>query len=412
MEAGKAGLLATRGSYLVSESTTPASWEYGQRIDFVQSTQGWFNYGTVITTQSYTGGGGTLQMYVPYGSGYGGTQLKYRMGDYSGGSNGNSWTGWKTILDNTSATVDKLQFTGVGSNSNVGAQSYAIYQQSGAWSNPFPDLVISYHTGIKIGAHKNYNGTRFYNDSPESGSQIFSVGDGDDHVRVSNNLYVGGNLALHQGNHVGGTNYMNKTGSYWNANNWIQLSSNHGLYWPNNYSYHLYLDSQYLQIRNNNNANGIQVRTNNTTLRGYLYADNSNQIGLLNNTGGWSLKMDSSGNLTATGNVTAYSDIRIKKNVRTVDDALEKVKSMRGVYFDRKDTGKASVGVIAQEIEEVLPQVVETTDTRTEENPDALEDLKTVSYGNIVGVLIEAIKEQQEQINTLKEEIKSIKHKT
>jgi hypothetical protein len=201
---------------------------------------------------------------------------------------------------------------------------------------------------------------------------------------------------------VQGSGYMGLTGSYWNANNWISFNSSHGLYWPNNYSYHVYLYNQYLYIRNNNTSNGIIVATNNGTTRGYFYADSSNQIGLLNNAGSWGFKMDSSGNCTATGNVTAYSDARIKENVRTVDNALEKVKSMRGVYFDRKDTGKASVGVIAQEIEEILPEVVETTDTRTKENPDALEDLKTVSYGNIVGVLIEAIKDQQKQIDELK----------
>ena len=76
---------------------------------------------------------------------------------------------------------------------------------------------------------------------------------------------------------------------------------------------------------------------------------------------------------------------------------------MRGVYFDRKDTGKASVGVIAQEIEQILPEVVETQDTRTDENKDGLSDLKTVSYGNIVGVLIEAIKELRAEVAELKE---------
>ena len=202
---------------------------------------------------------------------------------------------------------------------------------------------------------------------------------------------------------VESTSYMGKTAStYWNANTWISLNGSHGLYWPSNYSYHLYLDNQYLQIRNNSTSNGIKVVTNTSTTRGYFYADQSNAIGLLNNAGSWGFKMDSSGNCTATGDVTAYSDIRLKENIRTVDNALNMVKSMRGVYFDRKDTGKSSVGVIAQEMEEILPQVVKTSDARSEENTDALPDIKTVSYGNIVGVLIEAIKEQQVQIDELK----------
>ena len=202
---------------------------------------------------------------------------------------------------------------------------------------------------------------------------------------------------------VESVNFMGRVGTYWNVNNWLQFSSTHGLYYPNNNSYHVYLDGAYLRIQNSANSNGIKIITNNSSQRGFLYADNGSNIGLLNSGGSWSLKCDNSGNVTATGNVTAYSDLRIKENIRTVDNALDKVQSMRGVYFDRKDTGKASVGVIAQEIEQILPEVVETQDTRTDENKDGLSDLKTVSYGNIVGVLIEAIKELRAEVAELKE---------
>ena len=60
------------------------------------------------------------------------------------------------------------------------------------------------------------------------------------------------------------------------------------------------------------------------------------------------------------------------------------------------------MGVIAQEVEEVIPEVVGTTSSKTIDNPDGFDDLKTVSYGNMVGVLIEAMKEQQRQIDDLK----------
>jgi hypothetical protein len=107
---------------------------------------------------------------------------------------------------NTNATFNKIEFNGVGSNSGNSAHNYAIYQESGAWSNPYPDLVIAYHTGIKIGAHPNYNGTRFYNDAPgHSSSMLMSVGDGDGNVRVTNTLYVGGNSVWHQGNDGSGS---------------------------------------------------------------------------------------------------------------------------------------------------------------------------------------------------------------
>ena len=95
---------------------------------------------------------------------------------------------------NAELTTKVLNFTGVGSNSNNSAYSYAIYQAGGTWSHPFPDLIIGYHTGIKIGGYTSYGGTRFYNDAPErtGATEIFSVGNGDNHVRVANDLILNG----------------------------------------------------------------------------------------------------------------------------------------------------------------------------------------------------------------------------
>lgn len=101
------------------------------------------------------------------------------------------------------------------------------------------------------------------------------------------------------------------------------------------------------------------------------------------------------GNFTAVGEISAYSDIRFKTNINTIENALDKVMSLRGVTYNRKDTQDVSqkIGVIAQEIKEILPEVV------TENN----EGILSVSYGNIVGVLIEAIKELKQEIKTLKQ---------
>lgn len=95
------------------------------------------------------------------------------------------------------------------------------------------------------------------------------------------------------------------------------------------------------------------------------------------------------GNLAVAGNitcndVTASSDARTKNSIVTVDSALDRVLRMRGVFFERNtEPGERRVGVIAQEVEEVLPEVVHT---------DA-DGMKSVSYGSIIGLLIEAIKE-------------------
>lgn len=78
--------------------------------------------------------------------------------------------------------VGRLTFQGEGGNSGNPAASYAIFQEAGNWSFPYPDLRVAFHTGIKIGAHFSYNGTRFYNNS-DMATEIFSVGNGDNYVR-------------------------------------------------------------------------------------------------------------------------------------------------------------------------------------------------------------------------------------
>jgi hypothetical protein len=124
--------------------------------------------------------------------------------------------------------------------------------------------------------------------------------------------------------------------------------------------------------------------------------------------GGWSAsanrwQLDMSGNMTVAGDVTAFSDGRIKENVITIDNALQKITNLRGVYYNRTDSDdkRTKIGVIAQEILEVLPEVV------SQDNAG----MYNVSYGNITAVLIEAIKEQQEQINELKELVQKLINK-
>lgn len=97
--------------------------------------------------------------------------------------------------------------------------------------------------------------------------------------------------------------------------------------------------------------------------------------------------------------MNSVSDERTKENIETIDNALDVVTSIRGVYYNKIGNDKRKVGVIAQEVEEVLPHVVATNN----------EDMKSVDYGKMVGVLIEAIKEQQGQIEALKAEIQTLK---
>ena len=92
------------------------------------------------------------------------------------------------------------------------------------------------------------------------------------------------------------------------------------------------------------------------------------------------------------------SDQRLKTNIETIPDPLNIVKQLRGVTFDFKDSGRPSTGVIAQEVETVLPELVQ------EQN-----DIKTVHYGNFAGVFIECIKHLDQQITELRNEIAQLR---
>ena len=99
--------------------------------------------------------------------------------------------------------------------------------------------------------------------------------------------------------------------------------------------------------------------------------------------------MTCGGALTATGDITAFSSEALKDDIKTIDNALDKVSNMRGVYYTKD--GESGTGVIAEEIEKVLPEVV-----REGEH-------KSVAYGNITGILIEAIKDLGDEVKKLKE---------
>ena len=113
--------------------------------------------------------------------------------------------------------------------------------------------------------------------------------------------------------------------------------------------------------------------------------------------------VNANGSITATGNVTAYSDARLKTDIHTINDALSICGKLRGVSYKWIKDGKASIGVIAQEVETVLPEVVETIQENigTKDEPEYRE-VKTVDYGKIVGVLINAINELKAEVDELK----------
>jgi hypothetical protein len=112
------------------------------------------------------------------------------------------------------------------------------------------------------------------------------------------------------------------------------------------------------------------------------------------------LTMDTSGNVIVLGDITATSDERLKDNITLIPNAMDKISKLRGVTFTRNDLhgDKTYTGVIAQDVQKVLPEAVQVH-----------RDHLSVAYGNMVGLLIEGMKEQQKQIDELKDLIKGDK---
>lgn len=139
-------------------------------------------------------------------------------------------------------------------------------------------------------------------------------------------------------------------------------------------------------------------------INGTLKASNTNGTILFNSAGNVGIgtsspnyKLVVAGDIYATGDVIVYSDERLKTDITTIQNALQLVESMRGVKYTMIETGKRKVGLIAQEVQQILPEVVSE------------KEHLGVAYGNIVGVLVEAIKELKCQNDKLTLEYNELK---
>ena len=145
-------------------------------------------------------------------------------------------------------------------------------------------------------------------------------------------------------------------------------------------------------------ADGVASVTDDTTTNGNRYILFANQTSsTLSTSYVSSTKMyfnPSTGKLNATS-FNSLSDFNKKENIQTLQDATSKVLKMRGVSFTWKGTNDKSIGLIAQEVEKILPEVVSTCE----------DGVKSISYDSIVGLLVEAFKEQQKTIDSLKDTI-------
>ncbi|HUV84617.1 MAG TPA: tail fiber domain-containing protein, partial [Methanosarcinales archaeon] len=155
-----------------------------------------------------------------------------------------------------------------------------------------------------------------------------------------------------------------------------------------------------LYLGNYSTANYFRFHTNNSN----TYFDAECGLVYWRYNGGAKMTFDvANGDMSIDGTLTQNSDIRLKENIVEIGDCISKVKAMRGVYYNRNDknTEVTKVGVIAQEVEAVLPELIL-------ESPDT--GLKSVAYAELTAVLINAIKEQQEIIEDLKTRIEQLEN--
>lgn len=164
--------------------------------------------------------------------------------------------------------------------------------------------------------------------------------------------------------------------------------------------------NSHLNVMADGSGNGGFYRESSGTWPLYYLVANAS-VGIMGSTTSASAALYVNGAMIATGNITAYSDRRMKKDIVTIDNALEKTNKLRGVYYkkikeDVKDEAhhdKLQMGVIAQEVLDVAPEVV----IYDKEN-----DRYGVSYANMAGLFIEAIKELTDKVATLEAKLEQL----
>ena len=261
-------------------------------------------------------------------------------------------------------------------------KSWSLVHRDGSWTIP-NEFILTY-----------YNGSGW--------TEYFKVNPNTNRITASNASIDVGNQKILGYGATGGINPRYTDGiGYWDADAFSFRSTNatvarFGINSDNSLSIYgtiMYTNgsqSSYgaISIQGSKNTwSGISFYDVNGNFCSTLMTRDDGFSGWYNTTeNGWLSYTDGSGNFVATGNVTAYSDERLKENVSTIENALDKVSQLRGVEYTRKDTQERGIGVIAQEVEEIIPEVISSN----------IDGYKGVAYGNLVGLLIEAIKEQKE----------------
>ena len=343
-------------------------------------------YQSGVTNFSGNAGDGHL-----YGGVYSGDWQHQIAGDYRSGQiairgkNGGTWGSWYKVWsennDGSGSGLDADKWDG---------NEFSSYLNQDVKSTAQPTFNEIYNDGwfrtnnSGEGMYNQATGAHFYSD----GSQVWNLTGNSNNASVSLKF---------RGTHNGDIEawlYADGAGHY----GWLNTAGSWKIrsYLIDGYSPNIYFEENNDETWTGNTGNDqgkIEYHAN----RFYIVAGaNSTEVCKFRRAGTDVCTITNSGDVTAAGNVTAYSDIKLKENIEVIPNALDKVSALRGVTYNRKDLedNPRQSGVIAQEVEEVLPEVVQTDE----------DGIKSVAYGNLVGLLIESIKELKAEVETLKAE--------
>ena len=143
---------------------------------------------------------------------------------------------------------------------------------------------------------------------------------------------------------------------------------------------------------------GINISGNAATATSATSATTASTANALNSSNSYSIvNLTASGSITASGNVTAFSDARLKTDLARIEGALDKVEALTGYTFTRTDSGERQTGLIAQDVQKVMPEAVD------------VEYYMSVAYGNLAGLFVEAIKELRAEVAELRAQAVKVK---
>lgn len=336
----------------------------------------------------------------------------YRSGQIAlRGKNSGTWQSWRTVIDSGNYNSYSPTLTGGGASGTWGINitGNANYASS---AGSTPASGITGQTGMWTSSARP-GASRLYRNDDNSGYNVQTTWSADKSgywsLRGYNDSTYHAPCYVAYAGTADSANALNTGNSYtaqeYYVNGWFRNNDAYeglynqatGVHWYSN-------GTNMWTITGSGANNSVYMRfcsTHETNTRGYVYADTSNNIGFLNNSGNWSLRVDSSGNAVATANVTAYSDERLKKDWSPVaPDFIERLAEVKSGTYTRIDSGERQAGASAQAMQKLLKEVV----------MEGTDDEKTLSlaYGN--AALVAAI-ELAKQVVELKKEIELLKAK-